>query len=91
MTGEREIVIPAADLTRIAIACKACGAEISGDLQDERHYRLRAKEEPIVCPMCRTEFDYRIRPALGHFADWVRLISEAAHPVRFRIKEPDDA
>lgn len=91
MTGEREIKIPAIDVTRVAIACKACGAEIGCDLRNQRQYRVRAESERFICPMCRTEFDARVANALVHLGDWVRLIEESGHVATFRIEDPDDA
>ena len=88
MTGEREILIPCIDLTRLSIICKKCAGEVTANIAETRQTRLRSEHERYLCSICREELDGRIGPALMHLSEWFRLIRESEHTALFRIKEP---
>jgi hypothetical protein len=86
MTEERELRIPYTDLLRPSIRCKKCRTEITVDFTKSREVRVYAKGNQFECPMCRTEFDSRLKESLVIFQEWLQYVEESGHDVSFRVK-----
>jgi hypothetical protein len=85
MTEETEARIPPADLGRLALVCKACGAETTVDLRDNRQARAWEEGRAFKCGVCSVDFDGLAKSSLRMLREGLLLLDRAGGVATFRI------
>jgi transcription elongation factor Elf1 len=86
MTEETEIRIPFRDLTRVAFACKECGAEVTIDISNRKHLPVEDPDCLMKCSVCGRDFDSRLRATFSKLFEWYEDVDKTRHEVYFRLK-----
>lgn len=66
MTAEHYTRVPFVDLTHVVIRCRACGAEGTVDITDERQARVWTGGRAMTCVGCGQQFPEIVKAAVAN-------------------------
>ena len=90
MTETKELRIPFADLSVVAVQCSNCGAELVANLADERQGRLGAEDTGLACAICHERFSPGVKGALVHLARFYEMAQRSKAILSFRVRLAKD-
>ncbi len=88
----RELIIPVADLDRIAVECGRCGSVTTLSLGLRAPDNSGRQVLPAVasCPVCQRDFDGRLKQALRDLAGLLSYMGGLPEQaISFRVPPPD--
>jgi hypothetical protein len=85
MAETRELRIPYADLTTIAVVCPQCGAEVVVNVNDPKQHRACEDNAALKCGVCSAVFDPALKGAIVRLCEWLGLLKKSGVTVTFPV------